>query len=313
MPKLSYYKPDEDQSKTEITPSWLGKKINAVKMLLQGRLEQDNIIEETNANTIKRYTVIKDYPSDVVGYDNCAKFYTNEKNPYADIFQELVKLHKASPDVAVVGGTLDSEMSATFTVEQNEANDEDVDGDSCATSETYNLKKELEIPPNYVPMNWGELADLMVANGYFPKQIKIDTAKKELYLAEADAIPDDDTEKKNAILRHFNKIKSDWVETMNYWRDGESTNVNVNMVSPSGDKGAVWGHDVQTPVIQAQCSFPKCEFIQKRNVLSYSTYVKFEVNLGRVEPDDSVNDIKYLKSKGFSTVKLVPEILCKVI
>ena len=312
MPKLSYYSPDENVSITEITPAWLGKKINAVKMLLQGRLEKDNIISESAAFNIRRYTTIKDLPSDVVAYDNCAKFYTDTKNPYDDIFKELVKLCKASPDVAVVGGALDSEMSATFAVEQNKANDEAEDGDSCATSETYNLKKELEIPPNYVPMNWGEFADLMIANGYLPKTIKVKQTG-ELVLENPDIIPSTDSGKKAYILDEFRKTEKDYVETMNYWRDGDSTNVNVNMVSASKDKGEFWGHDVQEPVIQAQCSFPKCEFIQKRNVLAYDTQVKFEVNLGRVEPDDDQNDLKYLKSQGFSSVKLIPEILCKVI
>lgn len=308
MPKIGYYIGTQAQTpvKTEVTKEFLQQKIAVAKALLQGNIDLENIVAR-NLNT----NVIKDFPDDVTGFDNCMKFFhfSKDDDPYTDLFKKLVAMCKASPDVAVVGGTQDSEMSATFTIEKKQANDESEDGSSGAVSETYNLKKELEIPPNYEPMTWGELADLMVANGFTPKVIKIDSDKGELYLDDSLAV----IKPKEYILSTYGKQEDEIVETMNYWRDGNSTKVNVDLVSSKDDLGKNWAHDVQCPVVQVQCDFPKCESVLKRNVLSYSTYVKFEVNLAKVKPGTDTEDLKYLDSEGFATVKLVPEILCKVI
>lgn len=310
MPKIAYKIGIEPQQ--EVTKEWIQEKLNAAKALMQGRIDEENLCGNNTKQLLK---TVKDRPTEVVAYDNCMKFFQRvgtpdeqslgDHTPVVDLFAMLVNLCKASPDVAVVGGTLDSEMSATFTKEEGSLSDEEIK--QGATGESYLLKKELEIPQNYIPMTWGELADLMIASGFSPKNIYL-SDKGFLSLSN-----DDKAETKNEILKRFGVSSDTIVETMNYWRDGDSTKVDVNMLFASKDTTEVWGHDVEAPIIQVQCPFPVADLNLEKNVIEYNTTVKFEVNLKRVEPSDNVKDLEYLKQGGFATVKLVPEILCKVV
>lgn len=320
MPKIPYNYLDNTQN-TDVDKNFLQKRISSAKWLLQGKVDKENIIP-LNLNT----NTIKDFPSDVTAFDNSMKFFVNKTegqnneytNPYKDLFLELVKLYKASPDVAVVGGTLDSEMSATFSIEKKEAEDGNV-----LASDSVLVKKEIEIPPNYTPMIWGELADLMIANGYVPPLISL-ASNGDLIVENVEDVAErgnqeainilaSDNSKKEYILKRFRRDEKEYVETMNYFRDGNYVSIGVNVTKGSSDKGEIWGQDVEEVVIQTNCDFPKADFDSKTNNINYSAHIDFAVNLKRIEPKDAVNkELEYLKDEGFSSVKLIPEILCRV-
>ena len=306
MPKIAYEIGIDPQRK--VTKEWIQEKLNAAKALMQGRIDEENLCADNPEQLMK---TIKDRPTEVVAYDNCMKFFQKvgdslvlgERTPYVDLFLELVNLCKASPDVAVVGGTLDSEMVSTFTTEDSAA-----DGSDTQTSYTDVVTKDLEVPPNYIPMTWGELADLMIAANFPTTEIYFDG--DELKLREVS--PDD---KKQYILDNIlNVAENDYVCNIGYSINWNKTKTNTNYYVNKDDKTDAFGADPYAPVILPEFGLPNIFFDQATNTIKISEMVQFFKSLAHIsESFDEETDYKYTKASGATTVRFIPEFLCKVV
>ena len=304
MPKIAYEIGIDPQRK--VTKEWIQEKLNAAKALMQGRIDEENLCADNPEQLMK---TIKDRPSEVVAYDNCMKFFTQNylANPVTQLFAALVEMSKASPDIAVIGGTLDSEIVSTYSTEDSKAT-----GDDVQLSYTDNKIKDMEIPANYSPMTFGELADLMIANNFQTKEIQLDEDTGELTLVNKTV---SDTAKKKYILDEvLNKAASDYAIAYGYTVNWSKTKVNVNYYVNSDDSASGWGADVYAPVLFPEFGLPEVKFEEEKNNVKITETIQFFKSLGKVKNNyNAAEDYKYIKSDGATTVRLIPEILCKVV
>lgn len=303
MPKIAYEIGIDPQRK--VTKSWIQEKLNSIKALLQGRIDEENLCAN---NTEQLMKTIKDRPTEVVAFDNSMKFFTQTalSNPVNQLFYELISMTKASPDIAVVGGTLDSEIVSTYSTEDSKAS-----GDDVQLSYTDNKIKDMEIPPNYIPMTWGELADLMIVNNFTPKKIVLQDGR--LKLDENTDIPAE--EKKKYILDSvLNAAEDDMCITYGYTVNWSKSKTNVNYYTADRDSASGWGADVYAPVLFPEFTMPDVKFVEERNTVRIKETIQYFKSLAKVSNKyDDADDFKYTKSEGATTVRLIPEILCKVV
>lgn len=309
MPKIAYEVGIDPQRK--VTKEWIQEKLNSVKALLQGRIDTENLCADNAAQLLK---TIKDRPTEVVALDNSMKFFKKDgdsldfgkRTPVVDLFMELVNLCNASPDVAVVGGTLDSEMVSTFTTEDSSS-----DGNDTQTSYTDVVTKDLEVPPNYIPMTWGELADLVAQSSFELTEIQMDSNTGELSLAKKTGVDD----RKEYILENvFNADKNNYAYTLGYSVNWSKSKTDSNYYTSSRDSASGWGADVYAPVIFPEFGLPDIKFEEEANNLKMVETIQFFKSLAKIKSDYSTaDDYKYTKSSGATTVRLIPEFLCKVV
>lgn len=311
MPKIAYEIGIDPQRK--VTKEWIQEKLNSAKALMQGRIDEENLCADNPEQLMK---TIKDRPTEVVAYDNCMKFFQRvgtpdeqslgDHTPVVDLFAMLVNLCKASPDVAVVGGTLDSEMVSTFTTEDSSA-----DGNDTQTSYTDVVTRDLEVPPNYIPMTWGELADLVAQSSFELTEIQMDSNTGELSLAKKTGVDD----RKQYILENvFNADKNNYAYTLGYSVNWSKSKTDSNYYTSSRDSASGWGADVYAPVIFPEFGLPDIKFEEEANNLKMVETIQFFKSLAKIKSDYSTaGDYKYTKSSGATTVRLIPEFLCKVV
>lgn len=309
MPKIAYEIGIDPQRK--VTKEWIQEKLNSVKALLQGRIDTENLCANSQKQLLK---TVKDRPTEVIAFDNSMKFFKKDgdsdefgkRTPVVDLFMELVNLCNASPDVAVVGGTLDSEMVSTFTTEDSAA-----DGSDTQTSYTDVVTKDLEVPPNYIPMTWGELADLVAQSSFELTEIQMDLNTGELSLAKKTGVDD----RKQYILENvFNADKNNYAYTLGYSVNWSKSKTDSNYYTSSRDSASGWGVDVYAPVIFPEFGLPDIKFEEEANNLKLVETIQFFKSLAKIKSDYSTaDDYKYTKSSGATTVRLIPEFLCKVV
>lgn len=306
MPKIAYEIGIDPQR--NVTREWIQEKLNSVKALLQGRVDTENLCADNAAQLLK---TVKDRPTEVVAFDNSMKFFKKDgdsldfgkRTPVVDLFMELVNLCNASPDVAVVGGTLDSEMVSTFTTEDSAA-----DGSDTQTSYTDVVTKDLEVPPNYIPMTWGELADLMIAADFPTTEIYLDG--DELKLREVSP----ENTKQYILDDMLNVAENDYVCNIGYSINWNKTKTNTNYYVNKDDKTDAFGADPYAPVILPEFGLPNIFFDQATNTIKISETVQFFKSLAHIsESFDEETDYEYTKASGATTVRFIPEFLCKVV
>lgn len=309
MPKIAYEMGIDPQRK--VTREWIQEKLNSVKALLQGRVDTENLCANSQKQLLK---TVKDRPTEVIAFDNSMKFFKKDgdvyefgkRTPVVDLFMELVNLCNASPDVAIVGGTLDSEMVSTFTTEDSSS-----DGNDTQTSYTDVVTKDLEVPPNYIPMTWGELADLVAQSSFELTEIQMDSNTGELSLAKKTGVDD----RKQYILENvFNADKNNYAYTLGYSVNWSKSKTDSNYYTSSRDSASGWGADVYAPVIFPEFGLPDIKFEEEANNLKLVETIQFFKSLAKIKSDYSTaDDYKYTKSSGATTVRLIPEFLCKVV
>lgn len=313
MPKIAYdFGLNPQQA---VTKEWIQEKLNAAKALMQGRIDEENLCADNPEQLMK---TIKDRPTEVVAYDNCMKFFQERdgsidlggKTPYEDLFWELVNLCKASPDVAVVGGTLDSEIVSTYSIE-----DLNTESDT-QTSYIDVIQKDLEVPPNYFPMTWNELADLMVANKFELQEIVIDENSGKLSLSKIDSSSMSAEEKKKYICDKILGVsQTDYAASVGFTVEWSASKTNVNYYEKDNDKSKdTFGADVYAPVLCPEFDFSTNEFNSEKNTFEVYSNITFFKSLAKQGSEfEETGDFKYTKSSGATTIRFIPEFLCKVV
>ena len=279
MPKISYIdKVKNGFDDTEVTAELIQNRLASINFLLRGYIDSDNLLDnESSGKTVYiNQSTIMDLASETLPVDYSMKFFSHERSGesvYHKVYEELVDVCDSNPAFMTVGGIQDSEMIWEYS---DPRVSEELPDITRFLELSSTINKDVEIPPYFVPMTWGELYEKI--KGFEIKK----TANSDSGYAVEGLITSLDE-----FLDDFEVKPDEYVQ-----------NTQVNRSSG----GIVWYSagdlsGVESSIRLKEVVLPKLSFKEKTNVLNFSAII-----------DAALSD-----ENGYMLLRFIPSVLCRVL